>query len=148
MMLKKIDKTYWVVLLIIGGITGVLSGFFGPDLIHNTLFKHGDTFWVITPSSANISMFVAAGFFILFCIGMIFVNKKWNYVGIIFLVLSILLGYYANFGNYTLVSEHEIIFKNITKDVYQWDDIKQAIYVEEGYKKEGNLTVEGDKCFT
>lgn len=146
-MLEKIDKTYWVVLLIIGGITGVLSGFFGPDLIHNTLFKHGDTFWVITPTIANTTMFVAAVFFVLFCIGMIFENKKWNYAGIFFLLISITLCYYANFGVYTLVSDHEITLKNLTKDVYQWDDIKQAIYIDEGYKKEENITVEGDKKF-
>ncbi|MFS0864875.1 hypothetical protein [Fredinandcohnia sp. 179-A 10B2 NHS] len=146
-MLKNIDKTYWVVLLIIGGITGVLYGFLGPDLIHNTLFKHGDTFWVITPPIANTTMFVAVGFFVLFCIGMIFENKKWNYAGIFFLVVSISLGYYANFGVYTLVSDQEITFKNITKEVYQWDDIKEAIYIDEGYKKEENITVAGDKKF-
>ncbi|THE09843.1 hypothetical protein E1I69_20800 [Bacillus timonensis] len=125
----------------------MLSGFIGPNLIHNILFKHGDTFWVITPFSSNIFMFVAAGFFILFCIGMIFESKMWNYAGGLFLLISIILGYYANFGNYTLVSEHAITIKNITKGVYQWDDIKEAIYIEEGYKKEGNLTVEGDKMF-
>ncbi|MEH7222227.1 hypothetical protein V7112_00325 [Bacillus sp. JJ1566] len=109
-LLQRIDKAYWVVLLIISIIIGVIFGFIGPNFIHHFFFKHGDTFLVLTPFISSILMFIAVGFFILFCIGMIVENKGWNYIGILFLVCSIGMGYYAGFGNYTLISNNEIIF--------------------------------------
>lgn len=137
-MLEKIDKTYWVVFLIIGGITGAISGMIGPDLVHHTFFKHDDTFMVITPFSANISMFIAAGFFVLFCIGMIFSKKVWNYVGILFLVLSIATGCFALMGNYTLVSMNDItVVKSMQKEVYKWNDITKATYLDDDYESNG-----------
>ncbi|MFT4414184.1 hypothetical protein ACLM5H_10020 [Fredinandcohnia humi] len=130
-MLQKIDKTYWVVLLIIGGIIGILSGYIGPDLIHQIFFKHGDTFWVITPFSANIFMFVATGFFVLFCIGMIYKNKVFNYIGIMFFVFSIATGCYALLGNYILVSMNDITtVKSMTNEVYEWNEITEATYLD------------------
>ncbi|QOR67190.1 hypothetical protein IM538_03310 [Cytobacillus suaedae] len=136
-MLHKINKTYWVVLLIISVVIGFLAGIIGPDLVHHTYFKHDDTFMVITPFSANISMFIAAGFFVLFCIGMIFEKKIWNYVGILFLLLSIATGYYSLAGNYTLVSLDEItIVKSMQKEVYSWNEIADATYLDK-YKSNG-----------
>ncbi|MBE4909131.1 hypothetical protein IMZ08_13770 [Bacillus luteolus] len=136
-MLHKIDKTYWVVLLIIGVVIGFLSGLAGPDLVHHTYFKHDDTFMVITPFAANILMFIAAGFFILFCIGMIFEKKVWNYVGILFLLLSIAMGYISLAGNYTLVSLDEItIVKSLQKEEYGWNEIAEATYLDE-YQYDG-----------
>ncbi|MEH7234656.1 hypothetical protein [Bacillus sp. JJ1562] len=131
-MLQRIDKGYWVVLLIISIIIGVIVGFIGPSLIHHFFFKHGDTFLVLTPFISSILMFVAVGFFILFCIGMIFENKVWNYIGILFLVFSISMGYYASFGNYTLISKNEITFKkSMSESIYKWDEIKEAAYINE-----------------
>ncbi|MDR4890270.1 hypothetical protein RGU12_22470 [Fredinandcohnia sp. QZ13] len=131
-MLQRIDKAYWVVLLIISIIVGVIVGFIGPTIFHHIFFKNGDTFLVLTPSISNIFMFIAVGFFILFCIGMIVENKKWNYVGILFLVCSIAMGYYASFGNYTLISNNEItIKKSMSEKVYKWDEIKEVAYINE-----------------
>jgi len=132
MMLQKIDKTYWVVLLIIGGITGLTLGFIGPNVIHHLLFKHGDTLFVVTPFYANVLMIIATVFFVLFCIGMIIENKVWNYVGILLLVLSIALGYFAVGGNYNIISRNDItIVKSLTKDVYEWNEISEATYLDE-----------------
>lgn len=131
-MLHKINKTYWVVLLIIGVIIGFFAGLFGPDLVHHTYFKHDDTFMVITPFAANKFMYIAAGFFVLFCIGMIFEKKVWNYVGMLFLLLSIATGYFSLAGNYTLVSLDEItIVESLQKDVYGWNEIAEATYLDE-----------------
>ncbi|WP_077617551.1 hypothetical protein [Bacillus sinesaloumensis] len=146
-MLEKIDKAYWVVLLIISLIVGIILGFIGPNMIHHILFKHGETFYVLTPFLSNILMLVAVGCFVLFCIGMLFEKKKWNYTGLGFLVISILISYFANFGNYTLFSEQDITFKKmLTKEVYHWKDIQEASLIEE-YIKKGNTTVGGNKQF-
>lgn len=136
-MLQKINKTYWVILLIIGVVIGFLAGLAGPNVIHHTFFKHDETFFVITPYSANIYMFVAAGFFVLFCIGMILSKKAWNYLGLLCLVLSIAAGSFSLLGNYTLVSLDDItVVKSMKKEVYEWNDITEATYLDK-YESDG-----------
>ncbi|MCC3356054.1 hypothetical protein [Bacillus sp. REN16] len=131
-MLQNINKAYWVVLLIISTIVGVISGFIGPNLVQQVLFKHSGTFLVLTPFISNIFTFIAFGFFILFCIGMIVENKIWNYIGILFLVASIGTGYYASVANYTLISNNDITFKKqMSEDVYKWDEITEVAYLHE-----------------
>ncbi|QOR64788.1 hypothetical protein IM538_13070 [Cytobacillus suaedae] len=127
---RKDDKVFWLVLLIIVFISGTSSGFFGPNLVQFVLFKHGDTFLILTAFLANILTFVATGFFTLFCIGMLSYNKKLNYLGILFLVVSITTGYLSNLGYYTLVSDEGIVISNITKQTYSWTDITEAAYID------------------
>ncbi|WP_449539695.1 hypothetical protein [Ferdinandcohnia sp. Marseille-Q9671] len=128
-MLQKIDKTYWVALLVITVILSFILGFIGPQFLHLVLFKHGTTFLVLTPIISNILMFIAFAFFVLFCIGMLFENKAWNYIGILFLIAALGMGYYAGFGNYTLISNNEITFrKSMSESTYNWNDIKEATY--------------------
>ncbi|MEH7384414.1 hypothetical protein V7147_03220 [Bacillus sp. JJ1521] len=131
-MLQNINKAYWVVLLIIGVIVGVIAGFIGPNVVQQVAFKHSGTFLVLTPFISNILTFIAFGLFILFCIGMIFEDKIWNYIGILFLVASIGMGYYASFGNYTLISNNDITFKKqMSENVYRWDEITEVAYLHE-----------------
>ncbi|MBO0992907.1 hypothetical protein [Bacillus sp. SD088] len=129
-MLQKVEKIYWVILLIISFIFWIVIGGVGPNFIHHLIFKHGDTFLVLTPFLSNTFMFIAVGCLIIFFIGMIFEKKVWNLVGISFLIISIFISYYA-LTRYTLISTHQITFKKnpFTKDSYTWGEINEATFL-------------------
>lgn len=126
-MLQTDRDTYWLVILIIGGISGIICSLLGPNLIHFLLFKSEDTFLVITPFLSNILTFLATIIFVMACIGMILDRKVSTYVGILFLVVSITIGCFGNFGYYTLISYEDITLKkHMSEEIYKWEDIKEA----------------------
>ena len=138
LMFREVETIVWVVILIIGLIIGMIFGFIGPNLLHLILFKQGGTFLIQTPFISNILMFVAVGLFVLFCIGMMLKNKIWNFIGLLFLIISIIVSSYANLGYYTLFTDDGITIKNhMNKEIYRWDEITEAVDISpynEAYK--------------
>ncbi|MBE4909132.1 hypothetical protein IMZ08_13775 [Bacillus luteolus] len=130
--MRQIDRdTYWLVLLIIGGLSGLISSFIGPNLLHFLMFQSGDTILVQTPFLTNILTFIATGIFVMACIGMILERKIWTYAGTLLLVVSIAIGCYANLGYYTLVSYNDITIKNhMLEEKYNWEEIEEAKVID------------------
>lgn len=119
-------KVFWIIILIIGLIMGVILTLIGPNIVNFVFFEHSNNFLVVTPFIANILVGIAT---ILFCVASAFmITEKKVIKGVATVVLiTSLVVLYSGFTNYTIFSTEDITVKTpFSKTVYDWGDLEAA----------------------
>ncbi|MGM8214645.1 hypothetical protein ACLIA0_03620 [Bacillaceae bacterium W0354] len=120
------STVFWIVLLTLGFLIGIILALLGPNIVHFVLFEYGDNFLISTPFISNILIGIATVVFCLGCAGMLFERKLIKGIAILLLITSLVL-VYSGFTNYTIYSENDITIKTpLDKTVYQWSDAESA----------------------
>ncbi|MGM8214913.1 hypothetical protein ACLIA0_04980 [Bacillaceae bacterium W0354] len=120
-----------IVALVIGAFLTIILALVGPDIVQMLLFKHGDTFFILTPFKANIYIGVSGLLFCIACLLLLFEKRLLIILGIV-LFIPFLFLFYAGFSYYTLFNNDEItINQPLSTQVYSWEDLEDATYLKD-----------------